>query len=287
MEGEDEESESKSAFNNKPVWQRLIILAAGSIMNMVTALVIVFIIFIPQGFFASTQISGFAPEFAGQGPEMLMPGDKILAINNEPIFIASDIGIMLDRGKNAPYEVSVERDGKSMTVNLPPLSRIMVDNGSGEKSPAFGIGFVIKENGFIEKLQNTWLTSVDFVRIVKMSLFDLVTGKAGVNDLSGPVGVIGVMNQQAADKPIGIALANMFFLGALISANLAVLNMLPLPALDGGRIIFLLIELIRRKPVPAKYEGYIHAAGLVAFLALTVYVFFNDIVRLVTMSSGG
>ena len=126
-----------------------------------------------------------------------------------------------------------------------------------------------------DKIQNAVYRSYDYARLVWISLGQLLTGKVGINQLSGPVGVTDVLAQTAQSSMVSF-----FLLIAFISINLGVMNLLPLPALDGGRLLFVLIELIARKPVPRKYEGYIHFGGLAALMLLMLYVTWQDILRL-------
>ncbi|HBR09312.1 MAG TPA: RIP metalloprotease RseP, partial [Clostridiales bacterium] len=156
-----------------------------------------------------------------------------------------------------------------------------------QTSPMYGFYFGTSESGVGATLKYSWYNAVDFVRNVWLALSDLVAGAIGVNQLSGPVGIVGMMNTVGqSSRTIGMAIENIAYFGAFIAINLAVMNLLPLPALDGGRIFFLfvnrLIELITKRKVNPKYEGYIHAAGMALLLGLMVFVMYNDIVRLIT-----
>ncbi|MDL2273185.1 site-2 protease family protein [Oscillospiraceae bacterium OttesenSCG-928-G22] len=277
MEGEDEEVKSENSFGSKPVWQRIIILAAGAIMNFIAGLVILLILYSSVKAFSTPTISGFADGFPYQGETMLMEGDKILKINDYPIYLANDVSIFLTHDEGAPYDIEVMRDGQKLRLTGVPLERRLYKNEDGTESMRFGIGLGIEAATPFTKIKVACLNAFDFVRLIKVSLFDLISGKAGVSDLSGPVGMVGQITETAKRS-----LADTWLFTALISINLGVMNLLPLPALDGGRIIFLLIELVRRKPVSPKYEGMVHLVGFALLMALMLYVSFNDIVRLVS-----
>ena len=138
-----------------------------------------------------------------------------------------------------------------------------------------------------DRLANSWNNALDFVRLVRLSLKMLVTGQAGLRDLSGPVGIVSTMTEVGQSSAnAAAAIENIAYLAALIAVNLAVMNLLPLPALDGGKIFFMVVNAISmaliKKQIPLKYENYIHFAGLVLLLALMALVTFSDVWKLFT-----
>ena len=141
----------------------------------------------------------------------------------------------------------------------------------------YGLNFTIKDLTIPERLQQAVYTSYNYVRVVWVSLRELVSGHVSVKEMSGPVGVTGVLAESARSS-----LAAFFMMVAFISINLSVMNLLPIPALDGGRLLFVLIELIIRRPVNRQYEAYVHAAGMALLMMLMVYITWQDILRLVT-----
>ena len=177
------------------------------------------------------------------------------------------------------------RDGQKVVLRDFQMEKLAYE-GSEEKYYGFRLGYDYKEPTFANHLQASWDQTMEFVRLVWMSLKQLVSGEAKVTDLSGPVGIVDMMAEtgenaeSAADAAFNIA-----YLGAFIAVNLAVMNMLPIPALDGGRVFFLLvtwiIESLTHKKLDPKYEGYIHGAGMVLLLGLMGFVLLNDIVKLV------
>ena len=213
-----------------------------------------------------------------------MAGDRILSINGERIYLYSDVTLFLGRGSGAPYDLVVERNGQRVVLNDLPLElREYTENG--QTVTRYGLYFELEEATLGAKLKNSWYNALDFVRLVRLSLTDLLSGAAGVKDLTGPVGIVDTITQVGSQsETVAVALENILYFGALIAVNLAVMNLLPLPALDGGRIFFLLINglwvLMFRRRIDPKYESYVHIAGLVALLALMVVVTFNDLVRI-------
>ena len=285
MEGEDGSSEDPRSFTSKAPWKRAIILAAGAFMNFLTGLVILIVIYATAGGFRTMEITGFVDGCPLEGT--LQVGDVIEKIDGDNIYIFSDFSMLTERAGEGPMDLTVRRDGK--TVELRQVDMVKREYEiDGETRKMYGITFgATEEKTPLTLLKNSWYTAIDFARMVKMGLVDLLTGAVGVKDLSGPVGIVDAVQEtgsSAASTMDGIL--NVLYFGAFIAVNLAVMNMLPIPALDGGHIFSLLviwvIERISKKKVDPKYEAYIHAAGLVLLMGLMVFVTFNDIVKLVT-----
>lgn len=275
MEGEDGESESERSFGKAKLRRRMLIVVAGALMNfLVGFLIVLTLVGSQKGDMITRTIDNFQDGFQYQGETMLMPGDTILSINGYATLIREDIDQALAQGAGGAYDIKVRRGGKTVNLENVPLTREFTME-DGRK--LYGINFAVEARTPLMVLDRSARVSVNYARLVWTSLGQLVTGKVGIDQLSGPVGVADVMADTAK-----ASMRSFFDLVAFISINLGVMNLLPLPALDGGRLLFLVIEGVRRKPVPAKYEGYVHAAGLVALLALMVYVTGQDILRLIT-----
>ena len=276
MEGEDEESESEHAFGKASLPRRMLIVAAGALMNFLVGFLIVLAVIQPNGpnggYIVST-IDSVNPASTAAAAGGLQAGDEILEVDGYNILMRSDFEIALARGADTTYEVVVRRDGEKITLPAVVLEAT-IEGDDGRKM--IGLTFAEQPNSIGMHINMAVRTSVNYARMVWASLGMLVTGQVGVDQLSGPVGVAEVMATTAS-----YSIAAFLQLVAFISINLGVMNLLPLPALDGGRLVFLILEGIRRKPVPAKYEGYIHAAGLMLLLALMVYVTGQDILRIV------
>lgn len=277
MEGEDSESEDEGAFCKKPVWKRIIVVVAGAFMNVLLGFVILmFLNIFRAGDIPTTvvkQFNGTAPYAVEQAG--LQVGDKILKINGRTMFIEQDIAFSISQDEDKIVDMVVRRDGKKVTLNDVPVNYVTVKNEEGQDTEKFPFFVASESKNVFSVLKYTALNTAYVARIVWLSLVQLLTGKVGVDALSGPVGVGSALGQVA-----GISMSSLFNMIAFITINVGVFNLLPIPALDGARLVFLIIEGIRRKPVNPKYEGYIHAAGLVAMLLLMVFVTFNDIVRL-------
>lgn len=276
MEGEDEESESAHAFGNASLPRRMLIVAAGALMNFLVGFLIVLAVIQPNGpnggYIVST-LDSVDPASTAAAEGGLQAGDEILEVDGYNILLRSDFEMALSRGADTTYEIVVRRDGEKVTLPAVVLEAT-IEGEDGRKM--IGLTFAEQPDSIGMHIKMAVRTSLNYARLVWVSLGMLVSGQVGVDQLSGPVGVASVMASTAS-----YSIMAFLQLVAFISINLGVMNLLPLPALDGGRLVFLIIEGIRRKPVPAKYEGYIHAAGLLLLLALMVYVTGQDILRIV------
>lgn len=276
MEGEDSESDNDHAFGKASLPRRMLIVAAGALMNFLVGFLIVLAVIQPNGpnggYIVST-IDSIDPASTAAAEGGLQAGDEILEVDGYNILLRSDFEMALSRGMDTTYEVVVRRDGEKVTLPAVVLEAT-IEGEDGRKM--IGLTFAEQPDSIGMHVNMAVRTSLNYARLVWVSLGMLVSGQVGVDQLSGPVGVASVMATTAS-----YSISAFLQLVAFISINLGVMNLLPLPALDGGRLVFLIIEGIRRKPVPAKYEGYIHAAGLMLLLALMVYVTGQDIVRLI------
>ena len=277
MEGEDSESDNDHAFGKASLPRRMLIVAAGALMNFLVGFLIVLAVIQPNGpnggYIVST-IDSIDPASTAAAEGGLQAGDEVLEVDGYNILLRSDFEMALSRGADTTYEIVVRRDGEKVTLPAVVLEAT-IEGEDGRKM--IGLTFAEQPDSIGMHINMAVRTSLNYARLVWVSLGMLVSGQVGVDQLSGPVGVASVMATTAS-----YSIAAYLQLGACISINLGVMNLLPLPALDGGRLVFLIIEGIRRKPVPAKYEGYIHAAGLMLLLALMVYVTGQDILRIVS-----
>ena len=287
MEGEEEESDDPHSLGRQGFWKKVFVFAAGAIMNFLVGVLIIFLLFIKVEAFRTAEITGFAPEFALQGEDGLMAGDVLYSIDGERIYIYSDVGLFLSRGNGENFDLVVLRDGKKVTLeDFPMTVQTYTDAQSGESYQGYGLYFGgVEEATFGVKLKMTWLNSLDFVRIVRYSLQELVRGNAGLKDLSGPGGIVSTISQVGQQSPgILVALENIAYFGAMIAMNLAVFNLLPIPALDGGHIFFMLISLAGEKlfgkKIPAKVESIINGVFFALLMGLMLFVTINDVWKL-------
>lgn len=287
MEGEDEDSDDPRAFGNAAGWKRFLILIAGSFMNFLAGVVILLGLMAGTlGYYtAGTTLDSFAEGFPSQGEELLLPGDQIVEINGARVWLNSDVTLLLGRSQADSVDLVIRRDGRLLERSGLDLTPREYDNGDGTVSYRYGLNFALEKVTPLVWLRNSLYNSLDFVRLVHFSLVDLISGQAGLKDLSGPIGIVDAIGQVGEQSANWIAaLQNILYFSAFIAINLAVMNLLPLPALDGGRVFFLVINAlfraVTRRKLDPKYEGYVHMAGLVLLLGLMVVVAFNDIVRI-------
>ncbi len=265
MEGEDADSEDPKAFNNCPIYRRILIVVAGSLMNLLMGVIVLSLVFAPVKEWYTPTVESVAISGAAD-PANLMAGDRIVSVNDYKVYIYSDIFIGLERGsKSGVYDIEVERGGERVFLGGLKLT----DDADSDDGAIY---FVKEKTSFSGKLKYIMQNAYNLVRLVKTGLVDLITGNVSTKEMSGPVGIGKVMAETARDS-----MRSLWYLFAFISINLGIMNLLPIPALDGGRLVFLLIELIFGKPVPPKYEGYVHAGGLVVLMLFMLFVTFNDI----------
>ena len=285
MEGEDEDSKNPRAFSRKAAWRKLIILAAGSVMNFVAGFVLVAILFGVAGSYTVPVIRDFAEGFAYAGEDGLQRGDRFLSINGHKVTVYSDVSTQFSAAQGGTMDLVVERNGEAVTLEDFPLQpqEYVVD---GQTVTMYGIYFATEEVTPLGLLKQSWDTCWYFARAVWSGLVMLVTGQVGLDDMSGPVGIVTYLGEAGSQGgSIGAGLQNVCYVIALIAVNLAIMNLLPLPALDGGRILFLLLNgalyLLVRKRIDPKYEAYVHMAGLLALMGLMLVVTFSDVGRLI------
>ena len=287
MEGEDEDTGDPRAFSRQAGWKKIIILCAGSFMNFLMGLIIVLLLYSGVSAVRAPVITDFADGFTCQGEDGLMVGDRIISIDGHGVWVYSNVLTFLSRNDGQGIDLVVERDGKQVVLDDLPMYRIEYEY-EGQTNEGFGLIFgQIEELNFFGKLREGFLITVDFVRTVWMSLGDLVTGRVGVDQLSGVIGIVDVVSDVGSQSATWVdGLLNVFYFMALIAVNLAVMNLLPIPALDGGRIFFVLLNgliyLVARRRIPERYEGYVHGVAFVLLLILMALVAFNDVWKIFT-----
>ena len=281
MEGEDEESDNPRAFTRVKAWKKLIILAAGSFMNFLTGVVLVLILLSSAEGFVEPVIADFYDGAAIESEEGLHQGDEIYKIDGERVWIYSDVSLLLSRNTTGVFDLEVIRDGEKVVLNdfVMEKQEFIID---GRPQMLYGMQFTAAEKSFPLLMKNVWGNSMYFVQMVKIGLQDLVSGAVGLQDMSGPVGIVRVIHDTGTSaETTRDGVMNVLYLAAFIAINLAVMNLLPLPALDGGRIACLLltlvIEAVTRRKLDPKYEGYIHSTGMVLLMGLMVFVTFHDV----------
>ena len=285
MAGEDEESDDPRAFTNQGFWKKFVILCAGSFMNLVLGIVLILIMYAGAQAFVTPTIDHFMDGCPYEGADAMQPGDTFYSIDGQRIYLVSDVSSFLIRGDGV-YDIVMLRDGEKVELKDFALTTKTYAEYADE-GPKYGFVFGYTEATFGAKLEYTWNTTLEFSRLVWLGLGDLINGRVGLKDMSGPVGIVDMMNEVGQQAESAKAAAdNLLYISAFIAINLAIMNMLPIPALDGGRvflmIVTVIIEAVSRKKLDPKYEGYIHLGGMVLLLGLMALVMYNDIAKLIT-----
>ena len=287
MEGEEEDSDDPRALNNQGFFRKLLIYAAGALMNFVAGLVILLVLYAGAQAFYTAEITDIDPGSDAAQAGGLQTGDLILSIDGEKVYSRSNVSMLLGMNKDGTYDFVVRRNGEKVKITDLAMERREFPNANGEGTYV-GFGFTmagVEEADFFTRIRYSWNSAMDFVRMVRLSLEMLITGEAGVKDLSGPVGIVGTITEVGQQsETVKAAVENIAYLAALIAVNLAVMNLLPLPALDGGKIFFLAVNgacmLLFKRQIPSKFENYIHAAGFILLMLLMAVVMFQDILKL-------
>lgn len=260
------------SFNDKSVWTRISVVAAGPIFNFILAFILALFIIGSIGYDAPIVAAisdGYPAQEAG-----MEAGDRIVEMNGKSVHVYREVSQFVQFHQGEEADITYERDGQRYTVHLMPKQGedgryYLGFRGAGVRTK----GNILETIGYSAYEVKYWIDTTI------QSLGMMVQGKVGMKDLSGPVGIVNVIGESyEASKPDGAFYVwlNMLYISILLTANLGVMNLLPLPALDGGRLVFLFLEAIRRKRIDPEKEGMVHFVGLMALMALMVFVMFND-----------
>lgn len=270
MVGESEDSEDPNAFNKKPAWQRFIITLAGAVMNLLVGIIIMIILTSTNERFGTTKIGLFNDNATSN--QYLMLEDEILKVGNTRVHTYSELSYEIMRKGYEPITLTVKRNG----------TEIVIDNVEFPKTSSEGIAFGSmdfkvygEERTFSTIVKNSYYSCKSTIKMIWDSFFDLISGRYGVEQVSGPIGVTGAITDAAKTNAYSL-----FYLIVVISMNLGIFNLLPIPALDGGSLLLLLIEMIVRKPIPQKIEYGIKAVGFILLMTFAVLISFKDIIFL-------
>jgi len=284
MEGEDDDTDDPRAFRNQEPWKRALILFAGAAMNFLLGFLLVLGLYANSTGFYSATIRDFYPDCPYEGE--LQVGDTIYSVNGERVYFLGNFSEYVGKTDRAGYvDLVILRDGKRIRLedyHLVPVEYTMED---GSKETKYGFYFSTVPMNFGNWLRYSWYSCMDFVRMIRMGLVTLLNGGAKVSDMSGAVGMVDIISdvgQQA--ESTSDAIADMSYLVAFIAINLSVMNLLPIPALDGGRVFTLVLTVIYEKLFRTKadprVEKYFHSVGMILLLGLMLVVMYNDIVRI-------
>lgn len=303
MLGEDNGNDDPRAFGNKKIWQRFLVIVAGAVMNFILAFIVIFAQ-VNFGVINTLEIGSVAPDYPAYTAGLL-PGDKITHFNGKKMTLFQKFSFAIAENGSENTVITVIRNGEKLDFNISP---IQIDN-----SYKVGVSPVIKNGLFVndEELKNELLSANIFellsysanvtgfyIELIFESLLQLFTGGLSVSDMAGPIGFVQVLddtNQQALDNIETIGKTNFEIIKdkittsleivasfiVMLSVNLGVFNLIPLPALDGGRLVFIIFEAIMRKPVDPEKEGMVHFVGFVLLMGLAIFVATVDIGRII------
>lgn len=271
--GEDMEAVDENSFRSKSVSKRMAVIAAGAIMNLILGFIIgIAVLLINQKYTTNiiAEVADGSPcQMAG-----ITVGDEIVRINGLRIFTASDIIYQLRNDEDGVLDFVIKRDGQFMNIDGVRFE-LTVDEETGERMLKYDFKVYAKHLEFNELLPRASRQFGYCSRLILMSLKDLISGKYGLNNLQGPVGIVTVITESAEKS--GFDIGYLLDIGMLISINVGIFNLLPLPALDGGRLVLLIVEGIRRKGMKPETEGMIHFVGFALLMVLMIVVTFNDV----------
>ena len=281
MEGEDGSSDDLRSFTAQKPWKRLLILCAGSFNNFLLGLLIIFCLYLGASAFASPTIASFMEGCPYERADGLQVGDRFISIDGHRVRQYYDVGDFLSAGDGV-YDIVLQRDGKRVRLENFEMVKLQYE---GQEKKLYGFNLGYEKATLAVKLRHTWDTAMEFSRMVWMGLGQLARGEVGLRDLSGPVGIVDVMAETGENaESTRDAVYDILFLSAFIAINLAIMNMLPIPALDGGRVFLLLvtvvIEAVTGKKLDPKYEAYVHGAGMVLLLGLMGVIMLNDVLKI-------
>lgn len=276
LEGEDEKSDAEGSLASKPTWQRGIILLAGAFVNILTGMIIMAVILSTSSLIGTPVIGGFTKD-AVSSSYGLEKGDRVIAVNNKKIHTDYDLGYFIMTDKDGVADFIVERHGKEEIIRHVKF-RMTETDGMKVTVPDFIVKGV--KPGPWNVTKYAFLDSISVARVVWDSIGKLITGQVSAKQLSGPIGAVSVVANGTKAAATTKSYKGLLSMLAFIALNVGFFNLLPFPALDGGRFVFVIIEGIIRRPVSEKVQQSINAAGMLFLIGLMIYVTVNDVIKL-------
>ena len=273
MEGEDEESDNEGSFSKAPIANRIAVVVAGAVMNLILGLAILVFMVSRQETITSRTVSVFHDNAMTQQTG-LQVDDEIIAVNGRRCYIANDIIYEFARTQDGVVDFTVRRDGKIVELN--DVTFETYEGEDGMKQLVLDFYVYPAQKTFVSVIKESVNWTISYARMIFLSLIDMVTGHVAINQMSGPVGIVSVISEATS-----VGLEPVLNIMALITINLGVFNLVPFPALDGGRLVFLIIEFLRGKPMNPKYEIWVNTAGMLVLLAFMAFVTFSDVTKLI------
>lgn len=273
MVGEEEESDEEGSFGSKSVWARIAVVAAGPIFNFLLAFVLSLLLVGSLGY--DDTVVNVTPGFPAAEAGM-QDGDEIIKLNGSRVYLYREVSLYNNLHQGESTEVVYRHDGEDHTIYLEPIM--------DEESGFYRLGFVKMggrtKGNVVDLIKYSYAELRYYVKATVQSLGLMFRGQVGLDDVSGPVGIVDAIGDTyEANRSDGwyYVMLSMMMMSVLLSVNLGVMNLLPIPALDGGRLVFLIIEAIRGKAIPQEKESTVHYIGFLLLMALMVLIFFNDL----------
>ncbi len=270
MEGESEDSDEEGSFSKKRVAARIFVVAAGAVMNLILGFVIVLCIINTQDLVGTTTVARF-DDNAVSYSSGLREGDKIINIDGMRIYTPTDVQTGLSRSADDTVEMVVERDGENVELNV----AFLTETYESHQFISMDFWLLGTEKSFVSVISSSFNNFISYARMVFLSVHDIIVGRYGLSDLSGPVGAVSVVSDA-----VKTSMLSMLRIMALLTINVGLFNLFPIPALDGWRLFLLIAEGITRRKLPPKWEYIINAVGLALLLILMFFVTFSDITKL-------
>lgn len=271
MVGEDEESDAENAFCNKRIPQRMLVVIAGALMNLLLGFLLMTILVFSQGPLASNRIAKF--EDNALSAEKLCVGDEIVKIGNTGIHTGDELVYEIMNQGYEPVDITVKRNGEKIKIEDVSFGTF---TESGAVFGDYDFQVYQEQRNFGTIMKFSFYKSVSTVKMVYDSIIGLFSGRYGIEAVSGPVGAVEIVGTAAK-----LGVHSLLYMVAVFSINLGVFNMIPFPALDGGRFLFLVIEGIRRKPVNRNVEAYINFVGIMILFAFMIFITCKDVLKLI------
>jgi len=293
MEGEDSTNNDPRSFRNAKLWKRIIVLFAGAGMNFVLGFVMLIILVSMMDGVPTTTVEDFkrtisstdgtVTYYAESYETGLRQNDKIISIDGTRIYSTLDLNYVFDTyDPNTGHKVVVKRDGKRMALNDVVFKNTYGDGGTVD------FAVIYKDKNPLTVIKGSGGLFMSMTHIVGLSIKQMFSGQLKKDDVSGPVGVVSAISESTEDSESFLdALFQVIYMTALITINVGIFNLLPIPGLDGSRLLFCFIELVRRKPVKPEHEGYVHLAGMVLLFGVMIFATYNDIIKLITGVKNG
>jgi len=273
MVGEDEESEDENAFNRKNVWQKMAIIVAGPLMNILLAILVMFVMVASFGSLVSTTVGAFTDEATSDDCGLMLE-DTILKVNDVRVHTGNGLVYEIMHQGDRAIELTVLRDGKRVVI---PNVKFPTFSESGASFGEADFKLYAEPKTPLNVIRHGFFRSFSTAKMIWDSLVDMLSGRYGVESVSGPVGIT-----QEIGKAAQAGFSTLLYMCVVISMNLGIFNLLPIPALDGGRLLFRIIEAIRGgRPLKPEWESYIHMVGILVLLALMVLISFKDVIGLI------